>query len=324
MNQSQRLQNRIQTSQENKLRRSEESAAIERFSTMLKNWVNTAGGKSILSVLGGQEEVKKYIGLAIAEVSTTPMLIDASFESLCVALQKSAKMRLLPGVDGHLLPYQGRVEFVPNYQGIIKQVMRGGFIRRINAEIVYQKDQFAIELGLDRNLSHKPAPLPISERGERVGAYVVFETGFRVRDFFYMSAAEIYFIKEKYTRKTSFSPWYQNNVHAENWMWKKTVLKQASKLWPKDVELASILAADIEAEKRAGILEPLSGEIAPVVDTTTGEIKPLQIPRQEQPSIDVSQLSSSTEKITTGGSREQEKTTAKGRQGNASSSQSVS
>lgn len=119
-----------------------------------------------------------------------------------------------------------------SYRGLVKAATDTGSVLYVKADIVYEKDTFEIgEIGKAPVHKHNPFA---KGRGEIVGAYCVAKTahGDYLTDV--MSAEELYKIRDKSEswkneKARVYSPWF--NFETE--MMKKTVIKRASKLWPK-------------------------------------------------------------------------------------------
>lgn len=170
-------------------------------------------------------------------------LIDCSPESLINSFMTMASLKLMPsGVSGEafVLPYKGEAQFQLGYKGIVTLLYRAG-MRSIVAEIVYSKDTFSM---LNGEINH--AFDPFSDiRGAAIGAYVIIELPTGGKIYKAMSKKEIMDVGKKFSKSfnSDFSPWDEKN-DPQLWMWKKTVLKQASKLAPTNPEFALAIAED--------------------------------------------------------------------------------
>ena len=102
-------------------------------------------------------------------------------------------------------------------------------VKSIVAEIIRANDKFTIKDGMP---SHEYDVF--TDRGEAKGAYVIIELQTWGRVSKVMSKAEILEIAKKFSKSYStFGPWSEGQ-DPQLWMWKKTVLKQAAKLVPKN------------------------------------------------------------------------------------------
>ncbi len=128
----------------------------------------------------------------------------------------------------YLVPRDKEVCLDISYMGLIKIATDTGSILWAKADIVYETDRFTYN-GPSEKPTHN-ADVFNPERGKKVGCYCIAKT----RDGEYlvetMSELEIFDIRKKSMGADSkYSPW----VNFEGEMWKKAVIKRASKTWPK-------------------------------------------------------------------------------------------
>tara|TARA_Y100000310_G_scaffold242266_1_gene246407 strand:+ start:1267 stop:2001 length:735 start_codon:yes stop_codon:yes gene_type:complete len=99
-------------------------------------------------------------------------LLDADRNSLISAVMTSAVLGLEPdGVtgQGYLVPFKGKVQFIPGYKGLISLAFNSGFA--LTGTIIRANDTFSYQEGSDPHIRHAPAFN--YDRGEIVGAYAV-------------------------------------------------------------------------------------------------------------------------------------------------------
>lgn len=136
--------------------------------------------------------------------------------------------------QAYLVPRGGAICLDISYMGLLDLAIASGSIRWGQAELVRQKDTFRLN-GFDKPPTHEYDPFD-TERGDLRGAYVVVKTV----DGDYLTTAmpidEIFAIRDRseswksfMAKKAKTSPWASD----EGEMVKKTVIKRASKLWPK-------------------------------------------------------------------------------------------
>jgi recombination protein RecT len=135
--------------------------------------------------------------------------------------------------QAYLVPRDGRICLDISYIGLVELAVSSGSIRWAKAEIVREQDSFRLA-GYDRPPEHNYNPFA-RDRGEPVGAYVVVKTadGDYLTDV--MSLDEINAIRD---RSSAWKAWVEKKRSCPwvtDWceMAKKTVVKRASKLWPK-------------------------------------------------------------------------------------------
>ena len=216
--------------------------------------------------------------LALTVIRQTPGLANTTPESFAGALLTAAALGLEPGVNGeaYLVPYKGECTLIIGYQGMVKLFWQHPLAAFIDAQAVYENDEFDYAYGLDPFLTHKPAR---GDRGKVTEFYAVagLTTGAKV--FEVLSVDEVAALR-KSTR--------QGNVpDPQHWMARKTVLRQLVKRLPKSTQLANAAAvddrggADLLAHK---IPEAIStGSVAQLesgeqVDVATGEVLPVEEP----------------------------------------------
>lgn len=132
----------------------------------------------------------------------------------------------------YLIPRNGKVCLDISYKGLIRTATDSGSIVWAQAEIVREKDSFNF-MGIGEKPEHKYNPFS-KERGEIVGAYVVAKTVEGEYLTTMMNIDEIYSIRDKSESwkkesRRKYSPWF--NFEGE--MIKKTVIRRASKTWPR-------------------------------------------------------------------------------------------
>lgn len=136
--------------------------------------------------------------------------------------------------QAYLVPRGGAICLDISYMGLLDLAIASGSIRWGQARMVYEKDLFE-ENGVDQAPIHKRQPFS-KDRGDWIGVYVVVKTldGDYLTEA--MSRDEVLAIRDRSeswksfaNKKAKSSPWASD----EGEMAKKTVIKRASKLWPK-------------------------------------------------------------------------------------------
>lgn len=210
-----------------------------------------AGAKQFATALPKHINTDRFVRIAITTIRQNPKLAQCSQESLLGALMVSAQLGLEPGTLGqcYLIPFEnkkaGTVEcqFQIGYKGLIELLRRSGQLSDIYSYTVYENDDFNIEYGLLRTLTHKPN---FDERGEIKGFYAVAILKDGAKAFEYMTKDEVVKHEEKY-RKGS----YKNDVWNKNFeeMAQKTVVKKLLKWLPVSVEFLDMINKDEKSFK---------------------------------------------------------------------------
>jgi recombinational DNA repair protein RecT len=140
-------------------------------------------------------------------------------------------------------------QFRPRYKGLMKLALQAGEVLKIESRLVYAKDVFEVEQGIDPRIIHKHG---LSDRGEKIGAYCVWKLKNGESQFEIMSKEEILAIRDRSSSKTKdgtiVGPWKTDEAE----MWRKTVVRRASKYMPLSTEAQRAVMVDNQAE---GIIE---------------------------------------------------------------------
>lgn len=206
--------------------------------------------------------------IALTEFRKNPKLAECNPLSVFAAVIMASQLGLEPGVMGqcYLIPYKGECQLILGYQGLLDLVRRSGKLRRIEAQVVYERDRFTYRTGLNVTLDHEP--LLDGDRGEPRLAYAVAEFADGGHHVEIMSRAQIEVIRDRSTNTQTAKKWNKKtpwDTDADE-MWRKTVLRRLCKFLPKSVELAQAMALDESAGRGAQgltVREVVSGEWTP-------------------------------------------------------------
>lgn len=194
--------------------------------------------------------------IALTCYRNTPKLAECDPTSVIAAVVQCAQLGLEPGLMGqaYLIPFKkswkvgnqwhSRMEcqFMPGYRGLVTLARRGGEITSLNAELVYENDEFELSLGVDQKLTHKPKLE--GDRGAIKLVYAVakFKDGGYHFDWMTMDAVQK--IRERNDKKNTRNgearetPWDTDEAE----MIKKTMIRRITKMLPMSVELAQAVA----------------------------------------------------------------------------------
>ena len=205
--------------------------------------------KQIENFLGSPEKALEFLSNVVASVQRTPKILECEPTSVINSFMLMASLKLMPsGVSGEafVIPYNIKgtmvAQFQLGYQGLITLLYRAGN-REVIAELVREHDKFVLSRG---KITHEVDPRKTKEqRGEWIGAYAIIATanGGTVEQ--YMTKDDILAHAKKFSKSfnSEYSPWNPEN-DPEGWLPRKTVLKQAGKLAPKNETLVRAIAAD--------------------------------------------------------------------------------
>ena len=140
----------------------------------------------------------------------------------------------------YLVPRDGKICLDVSYRGLIDLAIDTGSIVWAQAHVVYDNEHFQI-LGYDKPPEHRRDPFS-KQKGEIIGAYVVAKTSDGDYLTEAMSVAEMNEIRD---RSTAWKAWLKDQkkcpwVTDPGEMYRKTVVKRASKYWPRGEKTARL------------------------------------------------------------------------------------
>jgi recombination protein RecT len=220
--------------------------------------------------------------IALTVLRKTPQLAQCTPESFMGALLTAAQLGLEFGAanEAYLTPYKREAQLIVGYQGYAKLFYQHPLAKYLDAQAVYERDEFDYAYGLAPFLRHKPA---IGDRGQVVAYYAVASLTTGASAFVVMSPSEVRAVRGG---KTGSNGGIADPMH---WMERKTCIRQVLKLLPKSTEMVRAMAADegIRTDLREDAIdeapaypvaitgvEPAQVEQGPTegtVDHTTGE-----------------------------------------------------
>ena len=143
------------------------------------------------------------------------------------------------------LPYKGQIKPILGYKGVITLLMRNNGVKSIWCESVHEADDFDYELGLDPILRHKPKD-DLRTSISLTHIYAMVKTRDEEKVFKVMSKKELETIVENLQNRNEL--YFNDAKDSQFWMLKKIVLKQLSKLLPKDSLGSRALSFDDQVE----------------------------------------------------------------------------
>ncbi len=196
---------------------------------------------------GDKKAAMRFMTAAVDYVRRVPKLLECSPMSVLNALMTIASFGFIPSSvagEAYIIPYAGEAQFQPGYKGYVTLFYRAG-VKKIDGDIIRDKDKYSM---VDGELTHEiDMNKSMAERGKPVGAYIraMLPSGETVVK--YMNQVDIMAHAKKFSKSFSSkeSPW-SGEKDPELWMWKKTVLLQASKFLPKNDELVRAMQEDFK------------------------------------------------------------------------------
>lgn len=194
----------------------------------------------------------RVIASAFLACKENPALLECEPESIVLAVAKIQQWGLEIGTTAHLVPFGKKVTPVANYKGLIELVVGSGAARAVEAHVVYAKEHFVFEQGLDPKLIHHPAKMQ-KDRGDMIGVYCIIRLRFGHVQLHYMTVEEVEEIRQKFSKSWKNGP-------MPKWYMEKSAIRQATKMLPKNARLAKALAVVEEEEAiEFGVAEPMGG-----------------------------------------------------------------
>lgn len=207
---------------------------------------------AIMAALPNHMNADRFLRIALTQFQKTPKLLDCTPESFLGAVIQAAQLGLEPdGVTGmaHLIPYGGKVNFQPGFQGLMELARRSGDISQIVPRVVYGGDDFDYSYGLERdNLRHVPAET--NDPGPITHVYCIVRLKDGSSRFEVWPAARIEAHAQRYSQaykaKKKDSPWITHFPQ----MAMKTLVVAALKYAPKSVELQKAIGLEEMAQSQ--------------------------------------------------------------------------
>lgn len=195
--------------------------------------------------------VERFLRVVMTAIQNNPALAHADRQSLWNSCMRAAQDGLLPdGREGALVIYktkikQGdsehwidKVQWLPMIAGLRKKVRNSGEIATWDAHVVYERDEFAYELGDEPFVRHKPYLGP-DDPGPVIAAYsvAVLKSGEKTREV--MTRAQLDKVRgaSKSRDKGPWAEWFEE-------MCRKTVARRHSKVLPMSTDIDDLLRRD--------------------------------------------------------------------------------
>jgi phage RecT family recombinase len=190
----------------------------------------------------------RFMAVVLNSIVRSPDIQNASLESILDSVRVAATLRLEPtGIlgEGYIVKYKDTAQFEAGYRGLMKLARRSGQIDTMDSQVVYDADEFQVELGTEPRILHRPTIE--GERGNFRGAYAYARLTNGELVIEWMTMADLEAVR-KSSRNGSgqYSPW----VNHPGEMYRKTVIKRLMKRLPlgTDGELALTHEAELDAQ----------------------------------------------------------------------------
>ena len=272
-----------QTNQQGMIAKTQVTKALSKKQPQtIKDYINAMSGE-IAKALPQVMTPERFTRIALSAVSNTPKLGNCTPQSFLGAMMNAAQLGLEPNTplgQAYLIPFENRkkgiteCQFQIGYKGLIDLAYRSGEVKMIDAQTVYENDEFEYELGMDPVLKHKPAR---TNRGNPIYFYATFKLTNGGQGFQVMSIEDVQEHAKKYSKTYNNGPWQTNFEE----MAKKTVLKKLLKYAPLKTEFVKQVTSDETIKTSiSDNMEDVPNEYMdveyeehPNEDPVTGEIK---------------------------------------------------
>lgn len=207
---------------------------------------------------------ERMMRLALTEFNVNPQLQQCTTQSILAGVMQAAQLGLEIGLMGqaYLVPYNNRkkgvkeAQFIPGYKGLVALARRSGDVTSIRSEIVYERDEFSIELGLEERIVHKP--LIDGDRGKPRLVYAIAQFKDGGHHFEWMTIKEVNSIRSR-SKASDNGPWVTDYTQ----MVRKTVIRRMANYLPMSIELSNAIALSDAADD--GKQTIIDGDVVRVV-----------------------------------------------------------
>lgn len=230
--------------------------------------------QEIAAALPGNVTEARFVRATITALMQNPELAEAEPDSLFASVIKCAQDGLLPdGREAALVIFRAKdkttdqwvkkAQYMPMIGGFRKIAADHGWA--IRTDVVYEKDEFEYELGLEPKLVHRPAPLR-TDRGQLVYAYAIGTHKDGRKEIEVMGSEEIGKLRAV-SKAAERGPW----VDWEERMWEKSVGRRLFAKLPLDRREDSRVEQLLETtrENAADMLYGPDGHAHPVTPALT-------------------------------------------------------
>lgn len=217
---------------------------------------------------------ERFTRIVLSALSTNPKLAETTPNSFLGAMMTAAQLGVEPNTPlgyAYLIPYYNtkkrvmECQFQLGYKGMIDLAYRSGEISVIQAQVVYENDDFVYSFGLEPTLKHVPAK---SERGNPVYVYALFKTKDGGYGYDVMSIENVRNHAQRYSKSYSNGPWQTNFEEMAN----KTVLKRVLKYAPLKSDFMRAISQDETIKTEIGTDMYDIPSVVIDADAETGEV----------------------------------------------------
>lgn len=209
-----------------------------------------ARSKSLAAYAASRTKPDVLIKLALLEFSQSEWLRKCTPETIYASLITAAQLGLEPGAakgEAYLVPFRGKCQLIPGYRGLIKMALRSKAVKSVYSHVVYEADEFMLDLGSEPRVVHRPAL--DGDRGAIRGAYAVAQMTNGAVDVEWMSVVDLEKIRADAARGRGGNDGPYKDHESE--MYRKAPTRRLCKRLPMgdDFFKATLIDEHVEAGK---------------------------------------------------------------------------
>lgn len=210
--------------------------------------------------------VDRFLATVLSLTEQNPELLECSKMSFVRCILQCAQLGILPGPrrEAYLIPFNNRkkgikeCQLIIGYLGLLNLCRRSGEIAKIEAQIVYDGDEFSYTLGLTPTMLH----IPKSSWREEPDARIAFEHMTHTyafakllngeTQFIVLTKKQIEGIRDRFSKAKDSGPWVEHPIQ----MALKCPLRDLANLLPSSDEKdngAMVKAVALDKQAEAGV-----------------------------------------------------------------------
>jgi recombination protein RecT len=223
-----------------------------RSGSELKQLLDTARAR-LEGLAGGRVPVDRMIQVAASALGRNTALLNCSKLSVLTSVMRAAELGLdCSGALGesYLVPYKGECQLQIGYRGLVTLAHRSGRVRSVEARVVYEGEEFAVDYGTEPKIVHRP-DLDAKPNGPLRLVYAVAKLAGGGTQFEVMNKAAVDAVRER-SQGRNLDPW---KLHYPE-MARKTVTRKLCKYLPMSAKDRQAIADDEQREFGGGPAAP--------------------------------------------------------------------
>jgi phage RecT family recombinase len=138
--------------------------------------------------------------------------------------------------QAYLIPRSGKACLEPSYIGLMKLLTDAGQVKNIQTNLVYDGDEFSVNLGMETTITHQPYYITGKQKGNIKGVYSVANLSDGNKQFEYMTKEDVEEIRDTSESYKAFISGKSKQCiwkTYEGEMFRKTCIKRIAKHLPR-------------------------------------------------------------------------------------------